>query len=200
MATLDWNARVTAYLQKTGVPTGGASDTIAMIGSGCQAAAERLIGRTLETRDYVEAYTGTGKAVLFLQHDPIVKLSAVNLYGNDLTVADPNAAPVYPPAEVAVNRTADGLIRTSGSVWPDWMVNSILVTYSAGLSDYATKAPPDDLVFGITLWAAQLFRRRDRLGESSSSFAGQMTSFVPEDVPAVSRTIFERYRRAFLPC
>jgi hypothetical protein len=129
-----------------------------------------------------------------------VKLAAVTEFGNPLTIQDPTVGATYPPGEVALNMTADGLIRTNGRTWDGSIVYGYLVSYSAGLSDFVTDVPPDDLMFAVTYWAAQLFRRRDRLGETAMMIAGQTATFGAEDVPAVTHAILANYRRAFLPC
>jgi hypothetical protein len=196
----DWNGRINSYLQRTGTVPPGASDILGTLGSACQGAVERSIGRTLDAVDYVEAYTGTGKNVLFLRHDPIVTVTSVYQNGNLVTVADPNGIPSYPSgAGCAVNSTADGLILTNGDAWDDSQMLNVLVSYSAGLIDYATKQPPEDLAFAVVYWASLFFRRRDRIGEASSSIGGQITTFS-QDIPADVKRMIDAHRRPFIPC
>lgn len=198
MGSIDWNGRITSYLQKTGVVPAGAAEIIASLGSACQAAVERQIGRTLSTQSYTELYSGTGKNVLFLRHDPIVSVQSVKMAGTDLTIVDPNAL-TYPPNQVAINGTGDGLILTNGDVWNDSSPMAVLVTYRAGLADVFSDQPPDDLAFAVTYWASRFFRGRDRVGESSQTI-GQQTTTFSQDIPPDVKRIIDNYKRPFVPC
>ncbi|MDD5305493.1 MAG: hypothetical protein PHS14_20525, partial [Elusimicrobia bacterium] len=92
MASIDWNGRITSYLQKTGPPPAAASDIIATLGAACQSAVERFIGRTFDNVEYTEAYDGNGRAVLFLRRDPVVSVSSVSINGAaTFTIANPLA-------------------------------------------------------------------------------------------------------------
>jgi hypothetical protein len=118
--------------------------------------------------------------------------------GSALTIQNPYAQS-YPPSQVAINPTGDGLILTSGDVWDDFTPLNVQVSYTAGLADYYTDAPPDDILFVVTYWAAQFFRRRDRIGESTFSVGGQTSTFT-SDIPADVKLMLDGYKRQFIPC
>lgn len=186
MASIDWNGRITSYLQKTGTVPAGASEIIATLGAACQSAVERLIGRTFDNVSYTELYDGNDRRTLFLRHDPVVSISAITVDGSPVTTG------------YVIEPTKQGIMLTDGSAFT-FGTQNVGVTYTAGLTSPDTSSPPDGLLFAVTYWAAQFFRGRDRVGESSSSIGGQITQFS-QDIPKDVRLMFMSYSRLVIPC
>jgi hypothetical protein len=174
MATIDWVGLVKQYLKMGGPNTPEQSalgTTIEAIGSGVQSAIENHIGKTLGPVTYTESYDGNDHETLFLAHQPINSVASLTLYGTALTVGDPNA-PTYPPATVVINRDQTGIERTDGDVfW--WGKRNILVTYNAGYVDV-----PAAIVQAGVLWAADIFKKRDRLGIQTEMVSGMQSTFT----------------------
>jgi hypothetical protein len=198
---MDWTGPLTSYLHlnvKEGADVGG---LLATLGSAVQSAIEREIGRTFDNVAYCEVYDGGGRPVLFLNHDPIVSLASVSDTGSVLTVQpsamfDPAAPPTWPLPRCVVNG-GQALRLTDGSVFSSGTQN-IIVVYTAGLTGDGS-GPPAELVQAGVYWAGLLFRERNRLGVSSETIAGQITSFSNVIPPDVDRMI-SGWRRAILPC
>lgn len=198
MASIDWNGRINAYLQRTGTVPAGASDILGTLGAACQSAVERFIGRTFDNKTYTEAYDGNGRRVLFLRHDPVVSITSVTVNGGaPLSIAN-ELVPAYPSNLVAIEPTKQGIILTDGSAF-DFGARNVIVSYTAGLTDPVDLTPPEGLLFAVTYWAALFFRRRDRVGESSSTIGAQVTAFA-NDIPKDIRPMFMSYMRPLIPC
>lgn len=199
MASVDWAGQISTYLKVTGAPVPGMGDLLAALGGACQKSIERHIGRTFDTQTYTEAYSGNGKSRLFLRHDPIWTLTSVTVAGASKTVqANFATAPTYPLPVVAIDPGQESLILTNGDGWSTVQLLNVMVTYSAGLTGPFDFAPPPDLITAVTLWAANLFRDRDRLGLSSSVIGGQNVG-ITHEIPPTVMAMANRWRRGFIP-
>ena len=180
MATVNWSSAIAAHLNLDAETTTKRGVLLAEIGGGVQSLVEQTIGRTFELKDYVEVYSGTGRDFISLRHDPVVSVSRLLVMGSEVTVGDP-AAPVYPPADVVIESP---FIRfTNGRVFPVGFAN-VQVEYRAGY-----RVPPPDLIRACVMWAALIFKNRDRIGLSSQSLGGQSTSFTDDPPAFVTRVI-----------
>ena len=176
---IDWSTKLAAHLSLDAAATATWGELLAQIGRGVQGAIERTLSRKLEPADYIEAYDGRGLETLYLRNDPVISVSRVSVLGTDLTIGDP-ALPTYPPEQVIIEDEVC-LTRTDGLVFPKGPASTI-VTYRAG---YAVP-PPAVLEMGI-LWAALIFKNRDRAGISSQSMGSQTVTFTDEAPPFVKR-------------
>lgn len=199
MASIDWNAKIAAYLKATGsAAPAGQGDLFAALGAACQSGIEGKIGRTFDLQSYIEVYSGNGKTRLFLKHDPIWTVSYVTVNGATQDIQTSfTATPTFPMPTVAIDPGQSALTLTLGDVWDDSQGFNVIVSYSAGLTPPGG-APPDDLVFAATYWAAKLYRDRDRVGLNSSGLGAQ-TATITRDVPTDVLRMIARFRRAFLP-
>jgi len=194
MESADWNAAITQYLKLGANPDASLGALLGQLGSACQAAVERSIGRTFDTRSYTETYDGNDRRMLFLRHDPVVSLTSVQIYGSvPLNLLAPST-PTMAAAVAIIDPTAQAILLTDGSTFLGGNQN-VLVTYMAGLSDATTGQPPDDLIFAVTYWAAHLFKLRDRIGwKSQTSGDGQMVSF-DQNIPVDVDMMIARWRK-----
>jgi len=199
---MDWNAALTQYLKlnvKTGEDVGGLLDTL---GKAIQSAIERELGRTFDNVAYAEVYDGNDCTILYLRHDPIVSLASVSIFGDAVAVQasalfDPLAPPTYPLPRCVVKDGEQAIRLTDGTTF-SWGIQNVIVCYTAGLSD-DSGVPPPALVQAGVHWAGLLFRERNRLGISSETIAGQITSFSNNVPPDILRMI-SAWRRVLIPC
>lgn len=193
----DLTTRLTAYLNLAPEQAGSArGDLFAALSAAVVGQAERYTSRTLDVRTYTgEAYDGNGRDVLFLRHDPVVRLSAVSVNGEALTI---ESTPVYPPtAQVAIHRGDGAIVRLDGGSFPEGRRN-VIVTYAAGLGEVEDGGPPSDLMQALVEWAGLLFRDRDRLGLASLAQSQTTTAYVRSIPPFVSR-VLDNWRRGYVP-
>lgn len=199
---MNWSQPIADYLALKESEVEKVGGLLSTLGSSIQSAIEREIARTFDNVDYCERYDGNDRSVLYLEHDPIVSLTSVSLFGNPLTVEtstafDPAAPPTYPPAQCVIRNGAQALRLTDGTVFSCGRQN-VIVVYKAGLTD-ATGAPPAALVQAGVYWAGLLFKERNRLGISTETVNQQIASFSNE-VPADVDRMITAWRRVWLPC
>lgn len=199
---MDFTGALTSYLTIGAAPAAALGSLLSDLGSQCQAAVEREIGRTFDNIQYCEAYDGNDRPILYLRHDPIVSISSVSISGTALTVqASPTFNPLVPPSwplpQVIVQGGAPAIRLTDGTTfWGD--IQNIIVVYTAGLTDPSTGSPPPDLVRAVVQWAGFLFKQRDRLGWKSQTVGDQMVTF-DENIPTDIVAMIARWKRVLIP-
>lgn len=182
MASVDWNVQIVQYLKLGANPDTSLGQLLQGLGDACQSAVEHFIGRTLDTKSYTETYDGNGRRMLFLRHDPVVSLTSVSIYGS-------------PSLSVAADK--QGVLLTDGSSFASGLQN-VQVSYTAGLTDVESGAPPADLVFAVAYWASLLFKNRDRVGENSRTVGDQLSTFTMALPPDIKQLV-ARYQRWAVP-
>jgi hypothetical protein len=195
--SLDWNARIVAYLNLDVSTDKDRGDLLARLGGACQRAVEGEISRTFENVSALEVYNGNGRPSLFLRRDPVISVESLMVNGTTIPVDDP-LAPTWPPGRVVIDEAA-ALHFTDGSCFPRGVAN-VLVNYTAGLAIAGQDgAVPEDLLFAVTYWAAQLFTDAERIGLGSVTVQEQVTSFthkLPDDV----KDMVSGWKRGYVPC
>lgn len=183
MASIDWTSAIKAVLRNT--PDQGTGSSIALeawggliasLGAACQGAVEKELGRTLRPVTYTDFLDGHGKRILYPPHDPIISVTSITVDGSAVTVGLPTATP-RPACRISTDKRALEMIN--GGLWGCGFANITLV-YNAGFQSFETES----LESAIAQWGAALFRQRDILHLSSSSFGdGSTTAFrhVPPD-------------------
>ena len=194
---MDWSSPIAQYLKMDAGAASVSGGLFATMGSACQASVERAIGRTFEAKEYTEAYNGNDRGTLFFRHDPVLSVASVTISGAAMTIADPDV-PVYPTAQIAIEPTAQGIVRADGGLFSLGFSN-VIATYTAGLAAVDGGAPPADLAFAVTYWAGMFFRDRDRLGLSSETVGAQVTAYTRALPPSVVQMI-RAWRRPLIPC
>lgn len=193
MASVDWNAQITQYLKIGAVPDASLGPLLEGLGNACQSAVEHFIGRTFDTKSYTETYDGNNRRTLFLRHDPVVSITSVSVYGSpSLSITVP-VAPTYAASVAMIEPGGQGILLTDGSGFSAGIQN-VMVSYTAGLTDPESGAPPADLVFAVAYWASLLFKNRDRVGENSRTVGDQLSTFttaLPKDI----QQLVARYQR-----
>ncbi len=203
MASVDWNAQITQYLnlgvESLPTPTTPPSrgTLLAALGSACQSAVERRIGRTFDVQTYTEIRDGNGRNALFLNWDPIVSVTSLTIDGSAVVVGNPQLPPTWPLARVIASPTLDALRFTGGGCF-SCGIGNVVIGYSAGLANPNVGAPPDELVFAVVYAASMLFRDRDRIGLSTVTVQEQVTSFFRK-LPDEVALMLTQWRRPWKP-
>lgn len=153
--------------------------------------AERVSGRQLAARDYIEITSGSGNADLVLRYFPVQSVTSVQISGEgDFDSADPIT-------DYEIEPETGALLRRSG--WTKGTRN-IRVEYRAGYeldsvagADYHV---PDDLtraVCEVIDWMYQRDRNQT-IGIRTTIGADGLQTSYSLDVPMSARSVFEGYR------
>ena len=202
MATIPWEALIAEYLRSMpGSPgTQGSIDAqkelLQKIGGGVQAYIENYLDRRLDVASYSEAYVppvrswplGNGPTQLFLRNDFVVTLTGVTVNGtNVLTVGEETD---WPPPQVVVNPTRDGLMMTGGFYFAPG--SHYAVAYDAG---YQKDDPEREaLIRGGVHFGALIYRRRERIGITSENLNGVQTNFTDDPPKWFTKTLDQALR------
>lgn len=141
----------------------------------------QFIDRDPISQVYSRVYDGSGTARQVLSYYPVTAVSAVSI--NDVAQS------------AAANTTATGYRFDKFSVFLNYGsftrgTQNIAVTYTAG---YTTI--PADLVQACIDIAAEAYRRRNRVGETTKAIGQGNTSFSLKDIPDHVRIVLLQYQK-----
>lgn len=142
------------------------------------------IGRDIEAKDYVEKYNGTGSVGITLDNDPIISIAAVAVDGRSVPVSTGHDVPGY--------FFVDSQLVLRGSVFTRGKRN-VDVSYRAGFDTV-----PADIMQAANYVAAQMYKRRDRIGVSSKTIGQETISYDAADLDTKSRGILNQYKKRWL--
>ena len=135
---------------------------------------------------YAEDYDGAGHSFLLLRQWPVTDIVGISIGG----VATSAAFHLQPPIPGGGNQR----LSLIGAVFPRGRAN-ITIRYSAG---YA--APPADVAQATIELAAERFKTRDRIGQTSKTLGGQeTTAFSTAAMSPTVAALLAPYRRV-IPC
>lgn len=127
--------------------------------------------------DIIEKFDGKGQDKFFPKQVPIASITSITVDGNTL-----NASDIY---------NYSTYIRLASPVIS--LPQGVVITYRSSAT-----AIPDDLKFGLIMWAAQLFKSYDDAGKVASRVttgAGISVDYITKDgVPAFMEELIQAYR------
>lgn len=140
---------------------------------------ESHTGRNFTLQAYAKPFIGDGGQVFVPPQFPLVSVSAVTVNGNAV------------PAAVAATdqgwRIVDNTVQLVGYVFSKGYLCQ--VDYSAGYAQV-----PADVEQAVIELAADRYRYRKRIGQTSSSVGGESMSFVPSTIPLSVQGVVDVYR------
>lgn len=143
--------------------------------SGASTAVQEFIGRRILSASYTETRNGTGRCVLPMAHAPITAVGSITVDS------------VAIPARTTVPGTGysfdASLVYLDGYTFTRGMQN-ITVIYTAGFT-----LVPRDLARATCEVATFMYRRKDRIGESSKMFAQQTINYSRDLDPWTVRVL-----------
>jgi uncharacterized phiE125 gp8 family phage protein len=140
-----------------------------------------IINRDIETQQYTATYDGSGNVRQVLSFFPVTAISSLTVNGVAKAAATSFGSSGY--------RFDDYSVILNNEVFPKGIQN-VTVVYTAG---YASV--PADLKQACVDLAAEVYRRRNRVGETSKAIAGGTTSYSVADIPPHVRTVINQYRK-----
>ena len=143
---------------------------------------EQELNRTLSTGARVERRSGYGTDVLSLRDSPITAVSLLQINGADVPVSVSGATGYYFERESIY---LIGMTYTAGR-------KNILVNYTAGYT-----VIPSDIQHAAIEIAAQAYREREWVGQTSKSLAGETTAFARGFMPDSAKETLSKYRRRY---
>lgn len=192
---IEWNTLIAGYLNldvETGATRGA---MLSAIGDAVQNAVENAIGRSMEPVTYADAgdqpaqwYRGTGKPILYLSQDPIIDVTAVEIFGAGMTLRSPMTGSFNDGKQVTWD--THKLMRIDGGVFPCGLTTK--VSYQAGYSPDSTDGTA--LVNACLVWATMIYNEAPRLGMTSSSMGSQVAGYT-HAIPDEVKLLLTQFRR-----
>lgn len=168
-----------------------AQDELQYLVTACSQAAASFCSRTFITQSYTEARNGTGTSSIVLRESPVTAVSSVYIGTHSVQAGAPGGGVGY--------LLDDGILYLlSGSPFPRGIQN-VVVSYTAGYTNLANPASstiPMDLRQAIVEAVSVTFKRRQNLGVSSKSIAGESISYILAQWPASSKAVLGYYQKA----
>jgi hypothetical protein len=134
------------------------------------------------TATYTDRKNGEGTRGLSLDHTPVAGVTAVKVDG--LTI-DPQAATGEPGWVLLGNR-----VELVGHLFGRG-VGNVEIAYLAGFG----ASPPFDVEMAVVEMVADLYRKRDRIGQMSRSIGGESVTFQTLTLPNSVQSVIDLYRR-----
>lgn len=148
---------------------------LARLISGCSAAMQRYMERTIGQQDYHHRMNGPGAEFITVPNYPIARVSTVTVDG----VAMPKSGVSF---DGRVIYLAGGQRFARGRM-------NVELRYTAGFD-----VVPPDLVQACIDTVSLRWRERDRIGMSSKGLAGETTTFTLADFPKQVITLMDSYK------
>lgn len=156
----------------------------------CSAAAASFCSREFISQPYTEVRDGKGTALLVLRNAPITAVTSVKIGATAVAQGIGGGDTGY---------LLDGniLYLLGGAIFPR-AVQNVCVAYTAG---YTPVQDPDstvpfDLRQAIVEAVSVTFKRRQNLGVSSKTIAGESITYILSQWPASSKAVLSYYQRA----
>lgn len=143
---------------------------------------ELELNRTLASGTRTERRSGYGTDILSLRDSPITAVSLLTVNGVEIVASVAGAAGYYFERESIY---LIGYYFTRGR-------KNIVVNYTAG---YTTI--PADISHAAIEIAAQAYREREWIGQTSKSLAGETTAFARGFMPDSAKETLSKYRRRY---
>lgn len=157
----------------------------------CSQAAASFCSRNFITRSYTEARNGTGTSSIVLRESPVTAITSVYIGTLPIPAGAPGGSVGY--------LIDDGILYLlNGPPFPRGVQN-VVVSYTAGYTDLtnpATSTIPMDLRQAIVEAVSVTFKRRQNLGVSSKTIAGESISYILSQWPASSKAVLGYYQKA----
>lgn len=165
-------------------------DVLQMLITAISAAAATYCSRKFIQASYVEAYDGTGTAMLLPQNSPITAVAS-------LSDGSRSIAPGTPGGFTGFVFDAKCLYLLGGARFCKGVQN-IVVSYTAGYlgTDNPGCTIPDDLREAVVEAVADRFKKRSLVGIQSKTIAGETITYTAKDFPPAVLTTLKLYRRA----
>lgn len=144
---------------------------------------ELELNRTLSSGTRTERRSGYGTDILSLRDYPVTAVSLLKINGVEIAASVDGSAGYYFERESIY--LLGGMCFTRGR-------KNILINYTAG---YTTI--PADIQHAAIEIAAQAFREREWIGQTSKSLAGETTAFARGFMPDSAKETLSKYRRRY---
>lgn len=167
-----------------------AKDELQFLVTACSQAAATYCCRNFIQQTYAEVRNGTGNPLLVLRNSPVTSISAVSVGANSI-----------PPGVGGGQRgyvLDDTTLYLLGGYIFERGVQNVVVNYTAG---YTPITDPDstipyDLRQAVVEAISVVFKRRQNLGVSSKTIAGESITYILAQWPASSKAVLSYYQRA----
>lgn len=173
-----------------GTVSADAMTEIQFLVTACSQAAATFCSRDFILKDQVEVRDGKGSAMLVLRNSPVVAIASV-------TVGDREIAPRVGTRASGYTLDDNILYLLGCEVFPRAKQN-VRIEYSAGYTPItATDSTiPYDLRQAVVEAVSVVFKRRQNLGVSSKTIAGESITYILAQWPASSKAVLSYYQRA----
>lgn len=144
---------------------------------------ETFLNRSIVSAARTERRSGYGTDVLSLRDTPITAVSLLTINGTAIVATDGTSAGYY--------FERDSIYLVGGLQFYTGRKN-IIVNYTGGYT-----AVPSDISHAAIEIAAQAYREREWIGQTSKSLAGETTAFARGFMPDSAKETLNLYRRRY---